>query len=112
MSPLVLGEILGVFVHTLAADGKYAFPGCEICNSQPKCNYLRNTKLVLQFFFYFWKLHQTLNSLKKMNIVKGNVFPKLQNVKNLVRPLSKKRRFRTCLHSQHVKTSKVHAKSP
>ena len=29
MSPLVLGEILGVFVNTLTGDGKYAVQICE-----------------------------------------------------------------------------------
>ena len=29
ISPLVLGEILGVFVNTLTADGKYPVQGCE-----------------------------------------------------------------------------------
>ena len=29
MSPLVLGEILGMFVNTLIADGTYALQGCE-----------------------------------------------------------------------------------
>ena len=29
MSPLVLGEILAVFVNTLTADGKYPVQGCE-----------------------------------------------------------------------------------
>ena len=29
MSPLVLGEILAMFVNTLTADGKYAVQGCE-----------------------------------------------------------------------------------
>ena len=29
MSPLVLGEILGVFVNTLTVDGKYPLQGCE-----------------------------------------------------------------------------------
>ena len=35
-------------------------------------------------------------------IVVDNVLPKLQTVKDLVRPLSKKRRFRTLFDSQHV----------
>ena len=39
-------------------------------------------------------------------IVIANVFPKLQTVKILVRPLSKKRRFRTRFDSQHVKRPK------
>ena len=44
-------------------------------------------------------------------IVIANVFPKLQTVKDLVRPLSKKRRFRTCFDSQHVKASQILSKS-
>ena len=40
------------------------------------------------------------------------VFPKLQSVKNLLRPVSKKRRFRKRFDSQHVKPSLILAKSP
>ena len=45
-------------------------------------------------------------------IVIANLLPKLQTVNILVRPLSKKRRFRTRFHIQHVKASKILAKSP
>ena len=45
-------------------------------------------------------------------VVIANVFRTLQNMKILVRPLSKKRRFRTRFDSQHVKASKILAKSP
>ena len=38
-------------------------------------------------------------------IVVANVFPKLQTVKILVRPLSKKRPFRTRFERQYVKAS-------
>ena len=44
-------------------------------------------------------------------IVIANVFPKLQNVENLVKQLSKKRPFRTRFDSQHVKASQILAKS-
>ena len=44
-------------------------------------------------------------------MVIANVFPKLQTVKNFVRLLRKKRRFRTSFDSQHVKVSKTLAKS-
>ena len=47
--------------------------------------------------------HQILNIFKKMKIVIDNVFPKLQTVNDLARPLSKKRCFRTPFDSQHVK---------
>ena len=42
---------------------------------------------------------------KKRDI--ATVFPKLETVKDLVRPLSKKYRFRTFLDSQHVKGSQT-----
>ena len=88
------------------------FKIARICNSQFKCNYLKNEKLFLNFFFYFWNLHQILNVLKKKIIVIANVFPLLQTVKNLLRTLSKNRRFGTRFDSQHVKASQVLAKSP
>ena len=40
-------------------------------------------------------------------IVIANVLPILRAVKDLVRPLSKKRRFRTSLEVQHVKGSQT-----
>ena len=42
----------------------------------------------------------------------ANVLPKFQTVNILVRPLSKKRRFRTRFDIQHVGSSKILAKSP
>ena len=45
-------------------------------------------------------------------ILIANVFPKLETVKILLRPLSKKRRFRTRFDSEHVKASQTLAKSP
>ena len=61
--------------------------------------------------FHFWNLHQILNILKKGIIVTANVFPKLETVKILVRPLSKKISFRTQFNNQHVKASQIFAKS-
>ena len=45
-------------------------------------------------------------------MVTANVFPILQIVKVLVRRLSKKRRFRKRFDRQHMKVSKILAKSP
>ena len=45
-------------------------------------------------------------------IVIANVFPKLETVKILLRPLSKKRRFRTSFDSHHVKASQKLVKPP
>ena len=38
-------------------------------------------------------------------IVRANVFPKLQTIKILVRPLPKKRRFRTRFDKEQVRAS-------
>ena len=45
-------------------------------------------------------------------IVIANLFPILQTVKLLLRPLSKKRSLRTRFDSQHVEESQMPAKSP
>ena len=119
MSPLVIGEILGVSVNTLTGDGKYPVQvSCSIYHSQFKCNYIKNENYVLNFLFHFWNLHQILNFLshfwnlhqilkvfKEKIIVIADVFSKLQTVKNLVRTLSKRRRLRARFDSQDVKAS-------
>ena len=92
--------------------GSILFKIVRICNSQFKCNYLKNEKVLLNFAFHFWNLHQILKILKKRMILIANVFPKLQTLKILVRPQSKKQRFRTRFESQNVKASQVLAKSP
>ena len=84
----------------------------RIFNCQFKCNYLKNEKLFLNFFMHFSSLHQILDILKEKIIIIANLFLKLQTVKNFLRPLSKKRRFRTGFDSQHVKPSQIHGKSP
>ena len=88
------------------------FKVVKICNSQFKYNYLKNTKHFLNFLFHFCNLHQILNIWKKGMIAIANVFTKLQTVKILVRPLSKKCLFRTRFESQHVEASRIPAKSP
>ena len=87
------------------------FKALRIWNSQFKWNYLKNNKLFLNLLFHFLNLHQILNISKKNMIVIANVFPKLQSVKILDRPLSKKCCFRTRFDSQHVKTSQMLARS-
>ena len=75
----------------------FPFGIVRICRYQFKCNYLKNEKRFVPF------LEFTLN-LK-------HVFPKLQTVNDLVRPLSEKQCFRTPFDSQYVKGSKTPAKS-
>ena len=74
----------------------------RICCSMFKCNYLKNKKHFLEFLFHLWNLHQILNIFEKKMTVIANVFPKLQTVKDLVKPLSRKPRFTTSFDSQRV----------
>ena len=109
---LILGEILAVFVKTLAADGKYPAQNCENLQVPIHMQLSQKGKGFLNFSFHFWNVHQVLNILEKRMIVIANLFSKLETVKILLRPLSKKRCFRRRLDSQHVKASQILAKSP
>ena len=101
-----------VFVNRLTAEGKYPVQDCQTLLLPIQMQLSRNLKLFLNFLFYFSNLCQILNILKKRMIVVANVFPKLETVKILLRPLSKKRRFRTRFKYQHVKASQILVKSP
>ena len=60
----------------------------------------------LEFFLSFLEYATNVKHFeKKKMMVPGNVFRKLQTVKNLIRPLSKNCRLRRLLDSQHVKSS-------
>ena len=84
----------------------------RIPNSLFECNYLKNEKVDVNFLSRLRNILQILNIFKKRMIVKANEFPNLQTVKNLLRDLSKKRRFGTRFDSQHVKASQILVKSP
>ena len=64
MSPLVFGEILGMFVNTLTADGKYPVEGCEKLQLPIQMQLSAKQKAFLYFLFYFWNLYESLNILK------------------------------------------------
>ena len=111
MSPLVLGEILGVFVNTLTADGKYPVQDCENLQLAIQMQLSQKQKTFSPFLFHFWNPDQILNIFEKKMIVIANVFPKPETGKIFVRPVSKKRRFRTRFESQLVKASEGLVKS-
>ena len=99
MCPLVLGEILGVFLYILTADGKYPVQGFE------------NWELRIQMQLSL-KRKLFPNFLKEKMIFIANVFAILQIGKFFVRKLFQVHRFRTGFGSQHVKASQLLAKSP
>ena len=110
MSSLVLGGILGCLLTHWLLMASIVFKVVRTCNSQFKCNYLKNDKLFLKFLFHFLNLHQILNISKEKMIVIANVFPKLQTVKSFVRKLSQEHRFRKGFGSQLVKALQMLAK--
>ena len=65
-----------------------------------------------QFFVPFLESTSKFKHFLKRMIVIANVFPKLNTVKILLRPVSKKHCFRTRFDSQHVKALQILMKSP
>ena len=53
MCPIVLGEILGMFVNTLTADGKYSVQGCEKLQLPIQMQLYEKRKTFSQFFVSF-----------------------------------------------------------
>ena len=51
--PLVLNEILGMFVNTLTADGKYTVQGCENLQLPIQMQLSEKRKTFSEFFFPF-----------------------------------------------------------
>ena len=96
-SPSLL-KILGAFVKTLTADGKYLIQDGEDLELPIQMQLSQNEKHFLNFLFHFMNLHQMLNILIEKMIVRANVFPNLHTVKNVFRTLSKRR------HSEHALT--------
>ena len=103
MSPLVLGEILGVFLNTLTADGKYRVQGCGNMQLPIQMQLSEKQKIFSEIFIPFLESTSNFKHFEKKMIIIANAFPKLQTVNILVRPLPKKRRFRTRFDNQHVK---------
>ena len=53
MSPLMLGKILGVFVNTMIADGKYPIQDCENLQLPIEMQLSKKRKTLSQFFVPF-----------------------------------------------------------
>ena len=96
-------EILGVFVDTLTADERCAVPECENLQFPIQMILSSTRNFFPQIFVRLMESTSNLKLFQKKKIVIANIFPKLQTVKDLLKPLSKKRHFRTSFNSQHVK---------
>ena len=111
ISLLVICEILGVFVNTLTADDKYNLGNCANLQFPITMQLSKKLKTFSQFFVPYLEFTSNFKHFEQKMIFIGNVFPQLLTVEDLVRPLYKKRCFRTPFDSQHVKGSRTSLKS-
>ena len=101
-----------MFRNTLTANDKYSFQDLENLLSPTQIQLSLKPKTFYDFFSgHFWNLSQILNILEKKMIFIATLLRKLQTVKDLVRPLSKKHCFRKPFDSQHFKESQTLDKS-
>ena len=100
--------ILGVFRKTLTANDENPVPGCENLSSPIEMQLsLKPTKIAESFVEFLESTSNFKHFEKKKIIVIATLFRKLQTVKDLVRPLSRKNRFRAPFGSQHVNGSQT-----
>ena len=111
MTPIEFNEILGVLVKTLTTNDKYRVLDCEKLPLPIQMQLSEKRKGFSQSFAPFLESTSNFKHLKENMIVIANLFPKLQTVKDFVRRLSKKPRFRTRFNSQYVQVSQILAKS-
>ena len=97
--------------NTFTANDKYPVLDCLNFSSPNQMELYLKPTIFFDFLFHFWNLHQILNILEKKLIVIPTLFRKIHNVKNVVKPLSKKHHSRTPFDSQHVKASQTLVKS-
>ena len=77
ISPLVIGEILGVFVHTLTGDAKYSVQYGETLPLLIQMQLSEKRKDFSQFFFPFTKSTSNFKRFEKKITVIANVFAEL-----------------------------------
>ena len=65
MSPLVLGEILGMFLNTLTDDGMYPVQGCENLQLPIQMQLSEKQKTFSKFFFPFLESSSNFKHFEK-----------------------------------------------
>ena len=108
----MLGEIYGLFVNTLAADGNYRGQYCENLQLPIQNQLSEKGKTFSHFFVPCLGSTSIFKHFEKKMMVIANVFPNFQTVKNFVTPLYKKRHFGTHLDSRPVTVSQILPKFP
>ena len=83
MYPLVLGEILGVFVYTLNEDGKYPVQGYENLKLPTEMQLSENRKTFSQFFFPFLEHTSNFKHFEKKDDCHSQCISEIKDFGNL-----------------------------
>ena len=81
ISPLLIFEMLGVFVTHWLPMASILFGIVRIWSSLFNCSYHKNKKLFQNFLFHLWNLHQVLSIFGKKIVMIANVFLNLRTGK-------------------------------
>ena len=100
-----------MFRNTLTGNDKYPVRDRENLLSPIQMQLFLKPETFSDSFVPLLESTSNFKHFRKKMIVIATLFRKLQNVKNLVRPLSKKHTFGALFHSQHVKESQTLLKS-
>ena len=99
-----------MFRNTLTANDKYPAPDCVNFLSPIEMQLSLNPTICSDLFVPFPESSSNFKHFEKKMIVIATLLGKLDTVKELVRPLSKKHLSRTPFDSQHVKDFQTLAK--
>ena len=100
-----------MFPNTLNANDKYPVLDCVNLSSPIQMQLSLKPIIFSGIFLSFLESTSNFKHFEKKMIVIATFFRKLQNVKELVRPLFKKHRFRNSFDNQHVNVSRRLVKS-
>ena len=100
-----------MFPNTLNANEKYRVLDCVYLSSPIQMQLSLKPIIFSGIFLSFLESTSNFKHFEKKMIVIATFFRKLQNVKELVRPLFKKHRFRNSIDNQHVNVSRRIVKS-
>ena len=93
-SVLVICKISRLFPNSLSSYGEYSLFNRGNLMERISMQLSPKQKTFSELFLHFWNLVQILKIFKKKLTLMEDVFPKLLTLKNVVRSMSKKSRFR------------------
>ena len=111
MALLVISETLGLFLNRLTADVMYFLRNKQNLQQSIQMESSKIQRIFPESFQAFLKSTSSIELLNKKMTLLAYGFPKFWAVKDVVRKMSKKPRFRTSFDSQLTKLSQTLLKS-